>query len=573
MTKILVIEDEPLIRANTQEMLELEDFKTITAADGKTGLRLVSEDPPDLIICDIMMPEMDGYEVLRRLRQHPETATIPLIFLTAKAERQDMRQGMQLGADDYLTKPFTTAELLDAVNSRLQIRASINQQYSSKINRVERQLRYLTAHDSLTGLPNQYSLQQQFDRVQRQAARQGKLLSLLVMGLDRFNQIQSALGHVVGNSLLKAIAQRLTGHLGGIENSELERIAYLGGDRFAFLLQPIKDLSTAGKLADHVREALSHPFRLNNHELFITSSIGIAWSNSKVTDINSLLAQAEGAIEHAQKQGGNQYQLYNASMKAGSSRRLILEEQLHYALDAVEFQLYYQPQVYLRSGKMIGAEALLRWNNPEIGLISPAEFIPLAEETGLILPIGAWVLRTACLQAKAWQQMGMAPLTVAVNLSAQQLRHPQICQQIRDILTETDLPPDCLELEITEGTLIAEAEAAYHSMREIKDLGITIAIDDFGTGYSSLNTLLKYPFDTLKIDKSFVRNIANNPGNIAITTAIMQMAKRMDLGIVAEGIETASELAFLQKNHCDVGQGYLFAPPMTPAKIEHFYRR
>jgi EAL domain-containing protein (putative c-di-GMP-specific phosphodiesterase class I) len=384
MAKILVIENEMLVRENLLELLEAESFVVIPAANGREGVEMAIAQQPDLILCDIMMPELDGYQVLKALRQHPLTTTIPFIFLTAKVAKADFRQGMELGADDYLTKPFTRQELLGAIASRL--------------------------------------------------AKQNSMRS--------------------------------------------------------------------------------------------------------------------------------------RGMKEISPAELSLETSLREALERDELQLHYQPQVHLTSGEIIGAEALVRWQHPEKGLVSPVEFIPLAEATGLIIPIGEWVLRTACQQAKVWHSAGFADLRVSVNLSSSQFAQPQLSQRIIEILTSTGLNPNNLELEITESLLVKDIAGAIAIFSELQSWGIHIAIDDFGTGYSSLNYLKQFPLNNLKIDRCFIRNINGDPANIAITTAVIQMAHNLNLEVIAEGVETEAELLFLSQHGCDAIQGYFFSRPLPVSEFE-----
>ncbi len=561
MSTILVIEDEPQVRANLCEILELQDFYFLAAENGRIGIQLARDQQPDLIICDVMMPEMDGYEVLEQLRQYPETATIPLIFLTARAERSDQRRGMQLGAEDYLTKPFSPDELLGAIATQLTKRATLTQHYTSEIEKASARLHYLARHDSLTGLPNHLLLQERFCRIQPQANLQNPIL-LLILSIDQFSRVNSTLGHVSGSSLLQAIAERLMGYVSRDTKPTILLTAHLGGDRFGILLQNCTDEMALNTIFQHLSTTLSAPFLLNNHEIFITPSVGVADYPTHAHDLHSLLACAEGAMLNARTNGGNQYQRYTDIMTASSPQRLGLETDLHYALERNELRVYYQPCLDLKTQLVVGAEALVRWEHPQYGFISPAEFIPIAEETGLIIPIGEWVLRTACQQAQEWQDQYQRSLNIGVNLSALQFRQPNLTQRIIHILATTGLKPACLTVELTESLVMQDVENANRIMVELKALGIKIAIDDFGTGYSSLTYLRKFPFDTLKIDQCFVRDITNNPGNIAITAAIIQMARGLHLSLVGEGIETEAELQFLRHHHCEVGQGYLFSPPV-----------
>ncbi|MEG4578036.1 EAL domain-containing response regulator [Microcoleus sp. MON1_C5] len=393
MKKILVIEDEQLIRENILKLLKAEGFDVTGAENGAQGLYAAVSNVPDVIICDVMMPELDGYGVLVALRSNPVTATVPFVFLTGKAERSEMRQGMELGADDYLTKPFSKAELVGAISSRLKKQEAVAEQYNT-----------------LRGEGSEF-----------------------------------------------------------IQNT-------------ADKLEPIKT-------------------RLCN------------------------------------------------------------------ALEREEFQVYYQPQVNVQTGKIISAEALVRWLHPEKGLISPAEFIPAAEETGFIVPLGEWVLQTACRQMQVWQNAGF-PLRIAVNLSARQFRQPDLSSRVAQILAETGLEANSLELELTESLMVEDAESAIATLQHLKNLGVCISLDDFGTGYSSLSYLTQYPFDTLKIDRCFISKITDGCTNAAIVKAIIEMAHSLCLEVIAEGVETEAEKDFLWRYKCDMMQGYLFSPPLTAADFE-----
>ena len=580
MKKILVIEDEEFVRENILELLDVEGFEVIGGENGQIGVDLAKTMIPDLILCDVMMPGLDGYGVLTALRQDSLTASIPFIFLTAKAAKADFRQGMELGADDYITKPFTRAELLGAIASRLKKQAALEQRYHTELQQAKDQLNYLIHYDSLTNLPNQLSLRERFKQVQPIDSRDQKLVTVLSLGLDRFNQINDNLGHAVGDLLLKAVADRITASVGS-----QDIVARLNAAQFAIILswekppfvledkqetcspttQYKKDVA---RVAQTILTSLSQTFELANQELFITASIGIAVYPRDGTQIEQLLNHANTAMTQAKQHGGDQYQFYSAAFNIGSSERLALQSSLRHALERQELLVYYQPQVNLKTGKIVGTEALVRWQHPERGLVSPDKFIPIAEETGLIVPIGEWVLKTACQQTKIWQDAGFKALRVAVNLSSRQFSQIDLRHQLVAILMETGLDPKYIELELTESMLVQNTEVAIRRLNALKSLGVEIAIDDFGTGYSSLSYLQQFPFDILKIDRCFIRNITENPSNSAITKAIIEMAKTLNLKLVAEGVETESELSFVCQNQCDGMQGYLFSRPLPAHEFQ-----
>lgn len=563
MNKILVIEDERSIRLNLLKLLTVEGFQAIAADNGSSGVAMAQTEQPDLIICDIMMPGIDGYEVLKRLQENPVTSTIPFIFLTAKTERSEWRKGMKLGADDYLTKPFTRAELLDAIASRLQKQVSLNQRHSIELQEAEAQLHYLLRHDVLTNLPNRLLLQERFNQLVIQSTPGFRQIPLLSLSLNHFNRITNTLGPASGDLLLKAVAERLLGCVGSQDT-----VAQLATDQFAILLVSANHQQKIIQVAETILEAFAAPFHIGIHETTLIPKIGIALFGRDGCELDTLIKHASAAREDANKPGKKPYQFYIASIGTKSQDALLLELHLHQALERRELDVYYQPKVNLRTGEIEGAEALVRWYHPERGAVSPAEFIPLAEKTGFIIALGEWVLRTACTQAQVWHDAGLAPIRIAVNLSGHQFNQPHLNRIIIEILNETGLDPRYLELELTESTLMHNPDAAIATLSELKSLGIQISIDDFGTGYSSLSYLKQFPFDILKIDRSFVCHLTEDVKNAAITTAILQMARSLNLKVVAEGVETEAELAFLSGQQCDQIQGYWFSPPLSAKTFE-----
>jgi len=566
MNKILVIEDERAIRINLLKLLSVEGFQAIGAENGIRGVELAQTHQPDLIICDILMPELDGYGVLKALQQDPMTATIPFIFLTAKADRADWRQAMNMGADDYLTKPFSRGELLEAIASRLQKHENLTQKHTLQLKQAQDQLNHLLHYNHLTNLPNRLVLQEQFNQ---QLAQKHKLpqIPILSIGLEELHRINSTLGDASGDLLLQAVAERLQECVG-----TQDIVAHLGAAQFAILLRTTHHRLEVAETAQTLLDAFSTPFLVDVHEIVLTAKIGIAFYGPDGRDLDTLIKQASTAREDARKPGKTPYQFYIASIGAKSEEALLLELELHQALEREEFQLYYQPKVNPRTGRIQGAEALVRWYNPTRGSVSPGEFVPMAEKTGFIVPLGEWVLKTACAQAKVWQDANFSPFRIAVNLSGHQFNQPNLSGLVIDTLKETGLDPSYLELEITESALMCNPEGAIETLGELKAIGIQISIDDFGTGYSSLSYLRQFPFDTLKLDRSFVSEVTKDEKDAAITTAILQMARSLNLKIVAEGVETASQLAFLRSHECDEIQGYLFSPPLSAQNFEELLR-
>ncbi|MEB3830173.1 EAL domain-containing response regulator [Phormidium sp. CCY1219] len=581
MKKILVIEDEELVRNNILEILDTVDFVAIGAPNGHLGVQLAQQQVPDLILCDVMMPELDGYGVLSAVRNNPATATIPFIFLTAKGEKTDIREGMNQGADDYLTKPFRRKELLGAIEARLAKHAAMYGGYAREKNRlmaslqqVEAQLNTAIHYDGLTQLPNQLLLREQFYQIRDRAAAKNQTIPILVIGLDRFSRINKTVGPGDADRLLQQVAERLLQCLG-----ETDIVARLNADRFGIILgsatpkptqsdRPLSPENSSLPLAQTLLETIAQPFRLDGHEIFLTASIGISRYPQDGDGIDPLMKNANVAMSHAKQLGGNQYQFYTREIETSQLEDLILEANLRYGLERSEFVVYYQPVVSLETGKIVSAEALVRWQHPEKGLISPGKFIPLAEETGLIMPLGELVLRTACEQVRRWQSAGLPSVRIAVNLSLRQFNLPDFSQNLARIVREIDLDPRWLELELTETILVQNVAETIEKLKKLKALGFSISLDDFGTGYSSLSYLQQFPFDTLKIDRCFVQNIPRNSTNTALTNAIIQMAHCLNLKVIAEGVETEPELAYLCEKNCDKMQGYLFSRPVSAAEFE-----
>lgn len=569
MAKILVIEDEELVRANLIDLLELENFEVYAADNGKDGIQLAQSYRPDLILCDVAMPEVDGYGVLAALRQNPTTAGIPLIFLTARATSADFRQGMRLGADDYLTKPFSQTELLEAIATRLVKHAAITQPYAAALQQATAELSDHLNYDQVTRLPTRLRLQEKFDQI-RAAHRahsstpetSSLAIPILVVSIDHINRICSGLRDGE-TSLFQTIAQRLCQCV-GVEDT----VARLSEEQFAILLASTQNRQAIDATCQKILETLHQPIALEPQDILLTGSIGVSLYPQDGVELDPLMRKASTAMQFVRGRSGNSYQLYASNLDNNHPDRLTLEASLRRALSQDEFLIHYQPQVDLRTGAVFGAEALIRWHHPERGMVSPAEFIPLAEETGLIGAIGEWVLQTACQQTQVWQKQGFDSLQIAVNLSGQQFCQAKLGQKIAQIIHSTHLDPSSLELELTESTLLQNETEATSILTELKDQGIRIAIDDFGTGYASLSYLKQFPVDALKIDRCFIRNVHSENYNKAITRAVLQMANSLDLKVVAEGVETEAELAFLRNHECQAIQGFLFSRPLPTAEFE-----
>ncbi|PWB47720.1 MAG: hypothetical protein C3F18_11970 [Nitrosomonadales bacterium] len=433
--------------------------------------------------------------------------------------------------------------------------------------RYESQLERQANYDELTGLANRNLFQDRLNQALIYSRRHGGGLAVLFIDLDNFKTINDSLGHDAGDALLAQVASRLAGNV-----REGDTVARHGGDEFVLLLAEIRAEDDVSMIAQKLLKALSAPFHVGGRELHITCSVGIASYPKDGKDRQTLLKNADAAMYRAKEIGRNNVQFYAEEMNVKAMERLMLENSLHHALERNEFLLHYQPQVDLRSGEITGMEALVRWQHPELGVVSPARFIPVAEDSGMIIPLGEWVLRTACAQNRAWQCAGLKPIGVAVNLSARQFRQPNLVEMVAGILRESGLDPAHLELEVTESLVMQNVEEAISTLGRLKAMGIKLSIDDFGTGYSSLNYLKRFPIHTLKIDQSFVRDITTDPSDAAIAKTIISMAHELGLTVIAEGVETEEQKSFLRLRHCDEMQGYFFSRPVPAQEFETLLR-
>jgi len=423
-----------------------------------------------------------------------------------------------------------------------------------------RKLSYLAQHDALTDLPNRTLLNDRLTQAISLAVRHKQKLGLLFLDLDRFKHINDSLGHSIGDRLLQLVARRLTGCV-----RSSDTVSRQGGDEFVILLSEMAHAQDAAVIAEKVLHVLSSPYLIDRHQLHVTASIGIVTYPGDGMDVETLMKNADIAMYHAKDTGRNVFQFFKPDMNVRAVARHSLEEGLRHSIERQEFVLHYQPKIDLQTGSIVGAEALIRWHDAQRGLIPPAQFIPVAEECGFIVPIGRWVLREACRQARLWQKSGLPPVRIAVNVSAVELRAKDFIANVRKILDETGLEPRCLEVELTETFLMQDSTYTIAVLRDLKDIGVHIALDDFGTGYSSLSYVKRFPIDTLKIDQSFVRDLVTDADDASIVRAVIGMGKNLHMRVVAEGIETPEQLAFLQHHGCPFGQGYYFSPPV-PAK-------
>ncbi|MEQ1742169.1 MAG: EAL domain-containing protein [Candidatus Nitrotoga sp.] len=751
---ILIVDDQPRNRDLLEALLKPEGYLTVTANNGEEALAMVAETPPDLILLDVMMPGINGYDVAAKLKANPATRNLPIIMLSALGDRGSKLAGLNAGAEDFLTKPIDRVELWVRVRNLLRLKeysdtlaehnqlleqavrgrneeiterkraetqiirlnrlygilsginAAIvrirNQQelfteacsiaveqghfrmawigsvdinggeltpiawsgvdegyldimnsyirdkgtsslllvvralqekmpivcndfdldpkvaywrldalqrgyrsmgifplmrndqpvglftlYASEPNFFDREeikllteltanisyaleyiekedkLNYLAYHDVLTGLPGRTLFHDRLVQAVTNAHRHGDKLGVLFIDLDHFKNINDSLGHHAGDMLLKQVAALFTSCM-----REDDTVARLGGDEFVVILASMASEDEAWMVSQKILKLMTEPFTIEARELFITCSIGIALYPKDGEDAKALLQSADGALYLAKNKGRNNAQFCTAEMNTRALERLTLENELRQAINRREFLLHYQPRVDIVSSEITGMEALVRWQHPVQGLLYPTKFIPVAEESGLIVPLGEWVLRTACEQNKAWQLAGLKPVSIAVNLSARQFKQQDLVELVSRILQETELDPSYLELELTESMVMQNVEAAIITLNQFKAIGVKLSIDDFGIGYSSLNYLKHFPIDFLKIDQSFVRDITTNLDDAIIAKIIISMAHDLGLRVIAEGVEAEEQKSFLCLHRCDEMQGYFFSMPVPAEEFE-----
>lgn len=550
-TTVLVAEDDASIRIVLLATLRSAGYRVLVAENGVEALAIARTDRPTLVISDVLMPGGDGQTLLAALRADPRTTDLPFVFLTGLDERESVRKGMDLGADDYLTKPFRPTELLSLVQAQLLRFARRDEQR----RRLEAEARRLRQFDSVTGLPNRAYF---VERVAEDAAL-GGALAVASLALGQWPQLRQSIGQAPADEVLREGANRL---LEGVRARLGFRamLARSGEHRFALSIPVDGDEAGLDTLLHELLAPLARPVDAGGRRLFFDASVGVALFPRDGGSVERLLDQAERA-EPDTAPGGT-LAFYSAESNALRGRRVQLHQDLREALDRGELTLAYQPQLALVGERVLGFEALLRWHHAEFGHVPPSEFIPLAEESGLILPVGAWVLREALRQLAAWHAEGIGPLRVSVNLSPRQFEDPGLYATVTDALAGVALPPGSLELEITESTAMGDPERAIDLMGRLRAIGVVLALDDFGTGYSNLSHLKRLPVDVLKIDQMFIRHVVQDAGDAAIVRAVIALAHGFGLTVVAEGVESQAQVIKLAQLGCDIVQGYHYGAPM-----------
>jgi diguanylate cyclase len=583
---LLLVDDEEDVCAALERVLRYDGYSILHANSGQQGLDILSKNEVGVVISDQRMPQMTGAEFLTQVKElYPKTIRI---VLSGAADLKSLTQAINQGAIyKFFTKPWDNEvlrvdvmeafwryelvqekdQLLQQIQSANELLAQVNLELAAAVERKDSQIDHIVHFDALTKLPNRLLFLDRLDQELIRSHRDQNMVAVLSVDLDRFKQINDSFGHPIGDQLLQAAAERLKTFV-----RSCDTVARIAGDEFALILTEVKKTHSAGEVAQKILDSFAQtPLLADENEIFVTLSIGISIYPVDGVNTSSLLKNSDAALHQAKQEGRNNFQFYAEHMNAAAWQRLKLETELRYALARHEFLLNYQPKVDLESGKIVGMEALIRWQSPERGLVAPGVFIPLLEDTGLILPVGEWVLRAACKQAQAWQAAGISDVHIAVNLSTLQFRQPDFTGLVLGILNEYGLEPTLgtIELELTESLLMNNAAGAVDTLIKLHEAGIKFSIDDFGTGYSSLSYLKRFPISSLKIDQSFVHDLSFNPGDDAIVAAIIALGHSLGLSVIAEGVETAAQLTQLRKKGCDEMQGFLFSRPVSAEEMTH----
>ena len=591
--KILIVDDVPDNLRLLSTTLSKEGYNIRCAKNGMIALMGAQNDLPDLILLDINMPDLNGYQVCEKLKTDHRTRDIPVIFLSAQDDIQDKIKAFAIGGADFIGKPFQVEEVLARVKNQLALQLAYseiktlnealerrveertseikltNQELKQEIaqrHQLEQKLRHHALHDSLTGLPNRILLMQRIEKCLDEVIENNDVqFAILFIDLDRFKIINDSLGHIAGDKLLVACANRLQAC-----TTTDAIVARLGGDEFTILLEQIDDLNDAVEVAQEILRQFATPFKLSDRTLSITVSIGIALGSAAYTQETDLLRDADIAMYRAKELGKARYEVFTKQMYLKMMRRLEIENELREAISNQELVLHYQPIISLEEQKLKGFEALVRWQHPQRGMISPGEFVPLAEETGLVVALGKWVMHEACSQLRKWQESypTAQELTMSINVAGEQLNDPNFLATVDQIIQATQVKSNCLKLEITESMLIKDTKQIMRLLEQVKARQIELSIDDFGTGYSSLSYLPQFPVDNLKIDRSFVIAMNLEQQNLEIVKTIITLAQVLGLRIIAEGIETDEQSCTLKSLGVEFGQGYLFSKPLTSTEAE-----
>ncbi len=559
--RLLLVEDNPDDEALVLRAIRKGGFNVEhTRVDNREDLlEALKSGDWQIVLSDYQMPEFNGLAALNVVKSRDKD--LPFIIVSGTIGEEVAVEAMRNGAQDYLMKDNLT-RLVPAIRRELSDADERN-----ALRQARETLRYQALYDEVTSLPNRWLLRDRIGQALAFARNKENNVAVLFLDLDRFKNINDTLGHNVGDMLLKSVACRLKESL-----FERDTLARLGGDDYIILLTDLPDKKVAEKVARRLLDSFKRPFIIHEKEIYVDCSIGIAHYPENGDDVDALIKHAESAMYYAKDQGRNNIQLSSEEIQTATAHRFEIENDLRVAIKTSQLRVFYQPQFSLPDGKITGIEALVRWQHPSHGLIPPDKFIPVAEETGLIIPLGEWVLRNAIADMQMMRELGCQPGRIAINLSARQLYHADTLGMLDSVLKDTGIGTDILEIEITESGIMQNPERAEANLKQMKEMGVSISIDDFGTGYSSLAYLKRFPIDTLKIDKSFVRDITFDKGDATIVQTVIAMAEALQLRVIAEGIETQEQHDFLARLGCDEGQGYMYARPMPCDDLIGFFR-
>jgi len=558
---IMIVDDEPITMEVVQAFLEEADYRSFVLIDKSTqAMNALEETRPDILLLDLIMPDVSGFDILEAVRAHPKLKHLPIIILTSASDAKSKLRALDLGANDFLAKPVDPSELILRVRNTLAAKAYVDQ---------------LAYYDPLTKLPNRQMFMERLEWGLKWAKRDNKHLALLSIEVDQFDKFRDTIGLLAGDEVLRKVAHRIEGVVRAVDllgrfeiekDTEVNLFRFEGGT-FTLLLHNLQSEGNAARVAERIMQSMREPLFVQDTEIYLTASIGIATYPTEKRDCAGLLRLASSAKDYAKSHGGDHFQFSSGEINRQYKKRLDLEARLRKALERNELLLHYQPKVLVEAGTIVGVEALLRWQSGDNGLMQPNSFIPLAEETGLIIPIGEWVLSQACTQVKEWRQADRLPMGMSVNLSSAQFQDCELPSLVKRIIEHSGIDPHLLTLELTESILMSDVEKTIKMMKRLKDIGVKLAVDDFGTGYSSLNYLSKFPLDELKVDRSFLVGLSTDVNSRALVSSVIYLARNLGLLTVAEGVETEEQLHILQKEGCDHYQGFLFSPPLPNSEI------
>lgn len=569
---VLICESDIKLRQLIRESLEQEGISVIETSSAQQALAEFYKYLPDVAILSDQLVDGNGLEVCSHISS-AITANTSVVMISNRQEADCAKNAFDNGADDFLRKPLDIPVLVHRINHLRKTQQVVKQS--------EEKLNYLSKYDSLTGLPNRQSFAEKMELALNGTRIKNKKAAMLLIDIDNFKRINDTFGYKVGDKVLQEIGQRLGTNVRSTDvlmrDSKTRclqpELARLGGDEFTIFIDDIESIGIALAIAKRKVETVSLPIMVNDLEVVVTASIGVAVYPDDCEDVNTLFKNAERAMYFAKESGGYTYKLYNDEINATSRKFFQLESDLRDAIRNNRLDLHYQPQIDTHTGKVICLEALARWDHPELGMIPPDIFIPVAEQTGLIVALGDWVLQRACSQAKKWLDEGFIFDRIAVNVSAFQFHRNDIFERVVSTLNSCQLDPKHLELELTESMLMSGADENIKKLKSLKEIGVSLAIDDFGTGYSSLSYLKSFPIDTLKIDRSFIANISKDPKDRAIVAAIIAMAEKLQLNVVAEGVEDLEQTSFLEDNQCNIFQGFYFSKPKSASETGQIFKK